>query len=260
MQHALSYLMDLGTIIQSCSFDAIADYFCNLSATQGNMAGQRLFYSEARLAPGCLGGCVIRKSNYTYSVFYNRAWSENLSYIVRKIHTPSKPYFRYDKIAAIVIKDRSPMGKFKCKASTVGIVTVLIRLEGLLLHKIHNDLDGKVAILSELNDAIISHLDDNVTYIMTIVYRKGKYNIKYNHSYISQGVIVTKDKLKNNFIKIIDLLRKIIKEFLDQEVKNYRERLINVVPTDPKGRRIKLFLTQKRLRVLRTGGASTREI
>jgi hypothetical protein len=52
MQHALSYLMDLGTIIQSCSFDAIADYFCNLSATQGNMAGQRLFYSEARLAPG----------------------------------------------------------------------------------------------------------------------------------------------------------------------------------------------------------------
>jgi hypothetical protein len=51
---------------------------------------------------------------------------------VRNIHLPSDPTIRYKSIQAMVIKDRSPTGKFKFKPSAKGIVTVFITVTGIL--------------------------------------------------------------------------------------------------------------------------------
>lgn len=50
---------------------------------------------------------------------------------VRCYHLPSQPFTVYKAISAIVIKDRSPIGKFKLKSSVKGIVTVFIAVTGL---------------------------------------------------------------------------------------------------------------------------------
>lgn len=50
---------------------------------------------------------------------------------VRSIHLPSDPTAQYKSIQALVIKDRSPTGKFKSKPSAKGIVTVFITVTGI---------------------------------------------------------------------------------------------------------------------------------
>lgn len=83
---------------------------------------------------------------------------------------------------ALVIKDRSPIGKFKFKSSAKGIVTVFIAVIGIFAKDKSNYLSALYSEkdrLCALKNAFTSHLDDGVIYTIQLVARKGKHNITY---------------------------------------------------------------------------------
>lgn len=123
---------------------------------------------------------------------------------VRCYHLPSRPFSEYKVIGALVIKDRSPVGKFKFKPSAQGIVTVFIAVMGLFANDsssffsvFYSDRDRLLAI----KNAFTSHLDDGVNYSLHLVARKGKHNVTFSYEPRS---LLNKEFLTQEYLEIFN--------------------------------------------------------
>nr|YP_009262066.1 LAGLIDADG endonuclease [Chrysoporthe austroafricana]AMX22141.1 LAGLIDADG endonuclease [Chrysoporthe austroafricana] len=147
----------------------------------------------------------------------------------RYIHVlPANPTNHYKSIQAIVIKDRSPIGKFKFKPSAKGVVTVFITIDGLF----HNDsilstFYGESLRRREMLNAFTSHLDEKEFYTVTLLARKGKHNLTL--IYPPKGsYYVNRERIINEFDSFVSWMRGEVQIHFDLDIARYRDRLIKL--------------------------------
>lgn len=139
----------------------------------------------------------------------------------RKSSLPSNPNAKYPSVQAIVIKDRNPIGKFKHTSSAKGVVTVLISVEGIFQDYLKHFYSQEVRY-RDIREAFISHLNINVLYSISLMVRKGKYNVTIGYP----GDSFDRDKLKTEFDLFYDWLSGRIRQFQNEDINKFRDRLL----------------------------------
>lgn len=179
--------------------------------------------SPKLVTPNCHRPEIMTPQSAMLGLINTFAVTAGLSFCIRSIHIPANPTACYKHIQCRVIKDRNPIGKFKCTPSAKGKVTIFITAEGL-----HHDTsflteypEGYRNI--EMKHAFTSHLDNNINYSITVSIRKAKRNI--NLKFMVDDII-NKDYIINNLDKIISWVRGETSKQFNLDLKKYRERLI----------------------------------